>query len=117
MDSGIVDKPVNNPAKRHRYGLYALVSGILEVVLNFILSQYSSIFVFFLTPAVFVVFLYFLTFWIVDLVRRRGGVERPESKTAKLVTNIVFAVMLVLTMILFYQVFWGIMAAMSDAGH
>lgn len=36
--------------------------------------------------------MYFLTLWIIDLIRRRGKVERPENKKTKLIVNIIFAI-------------------------
>ncbi|MEI6281087.1 MAG: hypothetical protein WCP17_03790 [bacterium] len=36
--------------------------------------------------------LYFLTLWIIDLIRRRGKVERPENKKTKMIVNIIFGI-------------------------
>lgn len=39
---------------------------------------------------------YFLVLWIMDLIRRRGKVERPKSKRAKIIVNVIFIILLLM---------------------
>jgi amino acid transporter len=45
---------------------------------------------------------YFLTLWIIDLIRKRGKIERPENKKVKLIVNIIFAI---IGLMMIYSVF------------
>jgi len=49
--------------------------------------------------------LYFLTLWIIDITRCRGGIERPENKKVRLVVNIIFTALFLMAILSILMVF------------
>lgn len=89
-----------NQAKKYSYGKYLLVFMLLAGVFNSVeqnikphsLSAFSAFFITAFRIILDTGVLYFLVLWIVDLIRRRGKIERPENKKARLIINIIFAI-------------------------
>jgi len=86
--------------KKHSYGKYLIIFMFLATIFSSLEQNIKLLF--FSTPVVFFIalvrivldtsVLYFLVLWIVDLIRRRGKIVRPENKKVKLMINIIFAV-------------------------
>ena len=89
-----------NQAKKWGYGKYLLVFMLLAGVFNSVeqnikphsLSAFSAFFITAFRIILDTGVLYFLVLWIVDLIRRRGKIERPENKKVRLIINIIFAI-------------------------
>jgi len=97
-------KPIEvKTTRKHSYGKYFLVllllSGIYQMstknIVPHSLSAPVAFFVAFLEVVLDVGVLYFLVLWIIDMIRRRGGVEREENKKAKFIVNIIFAIIVI----------------------
>lgn len=97
-----------NQERKNNYGIYLLISVFLSYIFNVIpnnnephtLSSGLAFLVSFSTtiiPQILdIAVVYFLVLWIIDLIRRRGGIERSENKNTKLVVNIIFAIPLLI---------------------
>lgn len=73
-----------------------IYQGFIKDIAPHSLSAPIAFFVTFLEVILDVGFLYFLVLWIMDAIRRRGGVERKENKKVKLAVNIIFTIILIL---------------------
>lgn len=95
--------PEVKTAKKHNYGKYFFVflifSWIYRVFIEDItlpsLSEPVAFLLGFLDSALTFGAFYFLVLWIMDAIRRRGGVERDENKKAKLIVNIIFGILII----------------------
>lgn len=89
-----------NQTKKHSYGKDLLISTLLVALYNNIKPHgLSSLLAFFITlvqTILAISFLYFLTLWIVDLIRRRGKIERPENEKIRTIINITFTIIFLL---------------------
>lgn len=97
-------KPIEvKTTKKHSYGKYflllLLLTGIYQMSTKNIaphsLSAPVAFFVTFLEVVLDVGVFYLLVLWIMDMIRRRGGVEREENKKVKLIVNIIFAIIII----------------------
>src|SRR3989338_611671 len=87
-------------SNKHSYGKYLLIFMFLAAMFSSLeqnikphsLSTLSAFFITFVRIILDTSVLYFLVLWIADLIRRRGKIERPENKKARLIINIIFAV-------------------------
>lgn len=88
---------MSGPAKEHSYGMYFLASLIVKSITQAIVRSYvphsflELTFVMILAGIADLAPLYFLAHWFVDLIRRRGNIDRPENTIARGVINVVFA--------------------------
>lgn len=109
--------------KRH-YGKYCLIFVALGVIFQIIeqgiepysLSRPAALFVSILGPVFSFGFLYFLVLWITDKIRHRGGVERPESKTTKLIINGIFILLLIGLIASIFAAFYSKPSYYKEAG-
>lgn len=93
--------------KKHNYGLYFLTLSFLSALLSSAeqnielrsLSIFPVILHNILVTLVSGGALYFLVLWCMELIRCRGGIERPENKTLKLIINILFTISIILIII------------------
>lgn len=81
--------------KKHSYGKDLLIS-LLLVALYSNTSFSTNFFLTLVRNILNIGFLYFLTLWIVDLIRRRGKIERPENKKIRMIINITFTIIFLL---------------------
>ena len=85
---------------KNHYGKYFLVffiliyiyQNILKTITPHSLSSLQAFIVLAFSAFLSGAMLYFFLLWIMDLIRRRGGVERKENKKVKLVVGIIFAI-------------------------
>jgi|GEM_PF-5633393 len=108
MNSETLDKSeVKEQAKKPSYGKYLLVFMLLAGIFNTFeqniqphsLSAFSAFLVTGLRIILDTGVLYLLVLWIAALIRRRGGIDRPENKKVRMVINIVFAVIFLLIIV------------------
>lgn len=91
-------------SSEHWYGAYLIIFFMLSAgyttavqnIPNHSFSFFPALLVGVLGGGLELGIVYFLILWIVDLTRRRGGIDRPENKKVRLVINIIFAVALTL---------------------
>jgi len=89
-----------NISKKHKHGSYLLICFALSFLTNMAeqniqphsLSMFSAFFLTVFRAALGGGMLYFLILWIMDLIRCRGGIERPENKIVKLILTIIFVI-------------------------
>lgn len=94
------EQELKNQTKKKNYGKYFFVFLVLGVLYQNIqktiaphsLSSLQAFLVTIFSVFLSIVALYFLALWIMDLIRRRGGVEREENKKVKLIIGIIFAI-------------------------
>jgi predicted PurR-regulated permease PerM len=70
-------------------GLLSVFYSKIEIE-SYSLSPLSAFFMTFVQIILSAGMLYFLILWIIDLVRRRGGINRPENKKIRLAISIIF---------------------------
>ncbi|MEK7622107.1 MAG: hypothetical protein AAB415_02920 [Patescibacteria group bacterium] len=87
--------------KKYGYGKWFLAFVLLDTIFNTYtqeikphsLSAPMSFFVAVVEIILNAGAVYFLTLWIIDLIRRRGKIERLENKRVRLIVNIIFAIL------------------------
>jgi len=90
--------------KGYGYGKWLLVFMILSIIFSLYekgikphsLSALMSFFITMISIVLSTGVFYFLTLWIMKLIRHRGKIKRPESKKAKRIVNIIFAILLLM---------------------
>ncbi len=112
MEQSNIVKPPNKQASKHSYGKYFLICAILgglnsnygdSLFKANSLSHSMAVTVAIIFAVVEIALstgtMYFLVLWIMDLIRRRGKIDRPENKKAKLIVNIIFGVILLMMLV------------------
>lgn len=89
---------LENHIEKTRYGKFSLICLIITIIFYFFAPKFKSIFysgyiasaIIFVMTVVALLGFYFFLLWIVELVNRRGKVERSPNKKAKIIINIIF---------------------------
>jgi len=96
-----INKKGDGVSKKHSYGKFLAIVTIIVAVLSTVEGNLQHS----LSPAMATVFaisgfiikfcfMYLLTIWIADLIRRRGGIDRPENKKVRTIINIIFIILI-----------------------
>lgn len=101
MEPQAANDTVSQKNKKHVNGKYFLLLLLFSAIYSSFekniaaqsLSTFSAFFVTLFRVALDAGILYFFVLWIVDLIRYRGGVARPENKKVRMIINIVFIIL------------------------
>lgn len=82
-----------------KFFILLILTGIYQPLIKNIAPHSLSAFMAFLVSSLGATLdmgaFYFFVLWIIDIIRRRGGIERKENKKVKLVVTIIFAILLI----------------------
>ncbi len=100
---GGIERPQNHSARTYvkYYILISLVVvGLDKIPFQLLLAHQ------FIIPALVIsklilsgIATYFMVFWIMEIIRLRGGIERPVNKTARKIFSIVWAVLIIIAIL------------------